>query len=199
MYLYHYFEQEAGPFLSVTSLPMNQAKKVLRRIQKRNPNLVNPDIKWFLARRYEMEKTVRERFIQRGGQAPRTAPIYMTLGEHPPLATWFDQAAVVKIPLEAFNLKTVSFTYGDMFPVFNPKLDDGREYWAQVYFYDEILALIEKYGMPADEDYNVRDKKYPDGVPINQRLKYVEAQVWCDDALRKALEPKEGMLRRPLV
>lgn len=41
--------------------------------------------------------------------------------EHSPwLSTWFEDSAYIKSPIEEFDVKTVSFTYGDSHPTFSP-------------------------------------------------------------------------------
>ncbi len=185
MYLYHYFERSKGPFLTVSELAFEEALNVLTEIQKANPNLVNPRKEWFIKRRYEMEALVREKFIIKGGKPLRKAPFYMTLGEDPYMNTWYNEPESIKIHISEFDLSTVSFTYGDMFPVFNPELDDGMEYRGNVYFFDEIVGLIEKYGYPEKINYSFRDGIFPKDAPVNHYLKYVEAHVWSDDVPEK--------------
>lgn len=178
MYLYHYYEKTRPPFLTITTLPINEAKKILTKL-----NTGLPDIDYFLSRRYEMEKIVRDRFIEKGGTPVNTAPVYFTLGENKNMETWFDNVACIKIPVEEFDLNQVSFTYGDMFPVLNPKLNTGEEWWGQVYRYEEILDLINKYGYPEDPPYHMRKKQFPKDKPIRNYLKYVEAHVWSNDVI----------------
>ena len=182
-YLYHYFDRERGLFRSLTALPFAEAKAVLLARQEENPRSVNPHIGWFLTRRYADEKTVREQFISIGGKPVRTAPVYCTLGPNEGMKTWFDNADCIKMPVSAFDPDTVSFTYGDLFAVFNPALNTGEEWWGQVYRYEEILRLVEKYGLPEDPAYDMKKWIFPKDRPINQYLKYIEAQVWSDEAL----------------
>lgn len=180
MYLYHYFEKGRLPFLSITALPMNKAKETLEKL-----NTGLPDIEFFLSCRYEMEKNVRDQFIAIGGKPVLSAPIYFTLGENKNMTTWFKNPDFIRIPIEEFDMDKISFTYGDMFPVFNPKLNTGEEWWGKVYKYDEILELIEKYGYPEDPEYNMCKREFPKDKPIRDYLKYIEAQVWYDDVLKK--------------
>ena len=185
MYLYHYFEKSKGPFLSITELPLDKAVDTLNEIKNRNQNLVNPNIDWFLKSRYEMEQKVREQFVAIGGKPERKSPVYMTLGEHLQFMTWYDNPACIKIPVAEFDRKTVSYTYGDVFAVFNDELNDGREFWNTVYMLDDIVEIVKKYGNPPYVEYNVRERIYPKETPINHLLKYVEAHVWSDDVIGK--------------
>jgi hypothetical protein len=101
------------------------------------------------------------------------------------MPTWYNEPAYIKIHISEFDPETISFTYGDMFPAFNPELDDGMEYRSNVYFYDEILQLIKKYGYPEKVKYSIKDAVYPKSAPINHFLKYIEAHVWSDDVPEK--------------
>ena len=180
-YLYHYYEKSLPPFRSITSLPFEKAAEILRVQQSENPNRTHPNIEWFLNRRYEMEKTVRDKFIAIGGKPVNAAPVYLTLGANAGMKTWFSENEFIKIPVSEFDLDTVSFTYGDSFAVFNPSLNTGEEWWGQVYHYNEILKLIEKYGYPEDPVYDSINGIFPKNKPINQYLKYIEAHVWGDE------------------
>jgi hypothetical protein len=70
-------------------------------------------------------------------------------------------------------LSTVSFTYGDSMPTFSPRKISDREYFHQVYTYDEIVIMIKKYGLP--QDWN------DDGKSGYER--YIETHIWCDEPI----------------
>ncbi len=55
--------------------------------------------------------------------------------------------------------------------------EEGKEYRKTVYTYDEILQIIDKYGLP--QDWN------DDGVHGPER--YIEAHVWTDEPVRRYL------------
>jgi len=184
-HLYHYYDKSQPPFRTITALSYEEAAALFRKKQEEDPKSVNPNIEWFLTRRYEMEKTVWDKFIAIGGKPIRTAPIYCTLGANDNMKTWFGDAAYISMPVRDFDLDTISFTYGDMFTVFNPALNTGEEWWGQVYRYEGILKLIEKYGYPEDPAYDMKNWIFPKDKPINQYLKYIEAHVWNDTVLDK--------------
>jgi len=127
MYLYHYYEKDFGPFRTLTSLPMDEARAVLLA-QKAADKPTNPDIDGFLQKRYDRDKQLREMFAAKGGKPIRTAPVYMMLGPHTQWATAYAEPAVVQIPLDAFTRESVSFTYGDSFAALNPALFGAEEY-----------------------------------------------------------------------
>lgn len=96
--------------------------------------------------------------------------------EHSPwLSTWFENCDFIKIPVEEFNIKTISFTYGDSMPAFSPTNNDGKEYRKKLYNLDEILKIIEKYGLP--QDWNDDGEYGPE--------RYIEAHIWSDERINK--------------
>ena len=62
-------------------------------------------------------------------------------------------------------------------PTFSPLVTDGKEYRRKVYTYEEIIKVIEKYGLP--QEWNAEGKFGPE--------RYIEAHLWSDDPVRKYL------------
>ncbi|MCL2158497.1 MAG: hypothetical protein FWH48_03725 [Oscillospiraceae bacterium] len=196
-HLYHYYEKTCEPFRTITALPFEEALSVYTAWRAAQPNSGATTPEWYLNRRYNMEKRVRDKFIAIGGRPVRSAPVYFTLGANKGLETWYNKPAFIKIPIDEFDLATVSFTYGDMFPVFNASLDTGEEWWKQVFDYEGILKLIDKYGFPEDPEYNMKKRifPFPEGKNIGMYLKFVEAHVWDDSALDKYRSNKSQSLK----
>jgi len=110
--------------------------------------------------------------MKKDGKPERKNPHYMILGECNDQKNWFNQMDYIKIPLNEFNLDTVSFTYGDSFPIFfGAHFGNKSEYILNVYEYNEIIELIEKYGLPQNDP-----KEY---------CSYIEAQIWSDEIINK--------------
>ena len=170
MFLYHYFEKSKGPLLSLSALPHNEADMIQSKLVAENKTFAAQRNERYLPRRKELEQLVYRLFLEKGGKPEKYTPHYFVIGECPWLATWYEQADFIKIPIEDFDLQTVSFTYGDTFQTFSPNVTDGLEYRGTVYTYAEILKIIEKYGIPQD----TWDK------PIFAQPAYVEAQIWSD-------------------
>jgi len=154
MFLYHYFEKSKGPLLSLSALPLNKATMIQNKIISERKTFAAQRNERYLPRRKELERLVYSLFIEKGGKPEKETPHYFVIGECPWLMTWYEQADFIKIPIEEFDVQTVSFTYGDTFPTFSPNVNDGLEYRKKVYTYEEIIKVIEKYGMPQDK----RDK-----------------------------------------
>lgn len=171
IYLYHYFERKVGPFVSLSGLQVEDAMKIQTQLDNKNKTFhAGKRTDKYYDRRKYLEQLVRKMFIEKGGLPIREIPHYMVIGECPWLATWFEDSDYIKIPIQEFDLYTVSFTYGDTFPTFSPHVTDDMEYRRQVYRYDEILNIIEKYGMPQDY-WN---------EPVFAQPAYIEAQIWSD-------------------
>jgi hypothetical protein len=178
IYLYHYFDTSIGPFVSLSDIPMDDAKAILNAIKETKPNVQSakrhPE---YMEDRHYYEEILRTEFAKKGGIISRKSPHYMVVEHSPWLSTWFENCAYIKIPIEEFDLKTVSFTYGDSHPVFSPRVNkmDGKEYRKKLYTYDEILEIIKKYGLP--QDWN------NDGTYGPER--YIEAHIWSNKTIGK--------------
>ncbi len=175
--LYHYYEAETGPFLNLSELPLPKAKDILSRIRAEGKSFVAQRQDTYMERRLELEALARRLFMEKGGKPVDDVPQYMVVGPCPWLASWYVHSACVAIPWDAFDPATLSFSYGDLFPTFSPRVNDGREYRRQIYTAFEIQGLIARYGLP--QDWN------PDGAFGPER--YIEVQVWDKRPLLKYL------------
>ena len=176
MYLYHFYDRRTGPFKSLTKLSTDEASDVMRKIREERPNsFCAARTDEYVEKRKACEAILRREFAAKGGIMEIDSPHYMVVGFSPWLSTWYEQSEYVKIPIEEFDLKTVSFTYGDSLPPFSDKVNDGKEYRKKLYTYDEILSVIDRYGLP--QDWNPDFRYGPEC--------YVEVQVWTDRGLEK--------------
>lgn len=179
MVLYHYYDKRSKPFTSLSDLPVEDAKAVLEGIKSARPGsqCAQRHDKYVEYRR-NCETILRREFEAKDGLILRHSPHYMVVEHSPWLSTWYENCGVVKIPIEYFDRRTLSFTYGDSMPTFSPTVNDGKEYRHTLYTYTEILRVIEKYGLP--QRWN------DDGRYGSER--YIEVQVWSDDPLRRYRE-----------
>ena len=179
MFLYHFYDARSGPFKSLTSISQDEAREVIERIKIERPNsqcALRHDK--YVQYRHNCERMLREAFAKKGGIMEIDSPHYMVLGFSPWLSTWFEECRYIKIPVEEFDLRTVSFTYGDSMPTFSDSVNDGKEYRKKVYMYDEILEIIKKYGMP--QEWNDDGKYGPE--------RYIEAHIWSDKVIQKYMQ-----------
>ena len=167
-YLYHYFDERAGPFLTLSRLSMNDAKTVQRAIRKENLLFAAQRNEEYVSKRKALEELAYNEFIKKGGRPENRYPHYMVVEECPWLETWYISPRFIKIPIRNLDMEKISFTYGDLFPTFSDELNDGKEYRKKIYTWDEMKALIGKYGLP--QIWNSGGEYGPE--------RYVEAQVW---------------------
>jgi len=177
-YFYHYYEMQNGPFKNLSDLSLVKAQDVLDKIKAENQIMAAHRYPGYLERRKELEQVARNLFMAKGGKPVRQVPHYMVVGECAWLQTWYQEGACVKIPLIAFNPETISFSYGDLFPTFSPRITDQKEFRRQVYTLPGVIRMIEKYGFP--QDWN------GDGTYGPER--YIEVQVWDDKPVKAYLE-----------
>ncbi len=184
MNLYHYFDDRSGPFHSLSEISIEEAKILLEHMK-----IARPDSQCaarhaqYVEYRQNCEEILRREFKKKGGVLQRKNPHYMVVEHSPWLSTWFEQSAMVAIPIEEFDLRTLSFTYGDSMPTFSPTINDGREYRHQIYTYEEILEMIEKYGLP--QEWNADGSYGPE--------RYIEVQVWSDWPVDQYRTKGDGM------
>lgn len=176
MFLYHYYDKSNLPFLNLSDVPLEDANKILDNIRKNKPEtLCAKRNSKYMELRLHYETILKAEFLKKGGIIKRNSPHYMVVEHSPWLYSWYENADFIKIPIEEFDLRTVSFTYGDSHPTFSSKINDGKEYRGKLYTYDEILILIEKYGLP--QDWNNDGKLGPE--------RYIEAHIWSDEVINK--------------
>ena len=178
MFLYHYYDKNIGPFKNLSDLSLDEANRVLQEIAITKPNVQcakrNSD---YMQARAFYENILRNEFKKKGGLIDRQVPHYMVVEHSPWLSTWYENSSYIRIPIEKFDIRTISFTYGDSHPTFSDRVNDGKEYRKKLYMYDEILEMIEKYGLP--QDWN------DDGSCGPER--YIEAHIWSDDVIKEYL------------
>lgn len=170
-FFYHYFERDSGPFKNLSELVRMDAEQIMKNLQLENRTFAAKRPPDYLQIRREVEEKIRELFIQKGGEPTKRFPHYFILGECPWVKNWYREGMELKIPINDFNPKSVSFTYGDSFPAM--RFQDGKPYRGQVYTFKEILKVIEQYGLP--QSWNAEGKYGPE--------RYIEVQVWDDSPI----------------
>ena len=176
MYLYLFYNKNSKPFLNLSDLSLDEANSLLTHIRLTAPNsfCAKRPLEYMKNRLY-YENILREEFKKKGGKIQRNVPHYMVVEHSPWLSSWYEDCAYIKIPIEEFDLETLSFTYGDSHPTFSDKVKDGKEYRKKLYTYKEILKIIDKYGLP--QDWNDGGKFGPE--------RYIEVHVWSDETINQ--------------
>lgn len=182
MNLYHYFEKDTGPFLTLSDLPEEEATKRQNRLKTANNVYSRRDHDGnYLHFRRIVEQRVRAAFLEKSGKPDRQTPVYGMLGEshlgnHPSYAEWYRCPEYIEIPVEDWMQCAVSFTYGDSFIVNHPEHHDQLSYAGRVFTYAEILSMVERQGWPQASI----NEDSPFWMP-----RYIEAQIWSDELLRR--------------
>lgn len=172
-FLTHYYESAAGPFSNLSMLPLEQAEQILEEIRRNGNRFASQRSSDYLRKRFALEAEIRRLFEAKGGSPKLARPHYLILGTCPWLKTWYVNGQELQIKLASIPESCVSFTYGDSFPAMNYK--DGKPYRGQVYTWNEVTEVIERYGLP--QVWN------PDGKGGPER--YVEAQLWDETPLKE--------------
>ncbi|MFK5913969.1 MAG: hypothetical protein QM484_06310 [Woeseiaceae bacterium] len=175
-YLYRYFKTGMNPFKSTSELADDEIL-VFMKENFPNHNWFHANPKQRIRNRRKVEKWLHEEFIKTGGDPKTEHPCYFTLGASSFLKNFesFDGESIeLKIPLNEFSSKHISFTYPDSFfsewlsrnqshPLFNKDLN-GR-----VFTLDGLLELLRKDAIPIDQFMYTSSYEYQF---------YIEAQVW---------------------
>lgn len=179
MYLYHYYDKTIGPYRNLSDISIEDANRIIEEIKQNNPNAqcAKRQLSYMEDRLY-YEEILRKKFIDKGGIIKRRVPHYMVVEHSPWLNTWFDNCAFIKIPIQEFDLAAISFTYGDSHPTFSSRVNDNKEYRKKLYLYDEIVEIIDKYGLP--QDWNDDGRYGPE--------RYIEAHIWSDETILKYIK-----------
>jgi hypothetical protein len=176
MYLYHYYEASIGPFRTLSDLSSKESERVLEDIREEGLMFAAKRSEDYMTIRRGLEYKVRNLFIDKGGKPLRKSPCSMALGECSWIKQWYKNAKEIKIPISAFDPKTISFTYGDIFPAM--RYEDGRAYRQKVYTLDEIEQIINIYGLP--QEWNKEGNNGPE--------RYIEVQVWDNNPIEDYLK-----------
>lgn len=176
MYLYHFFDKRTGPFKSLTAVSAEEAKIVMEKIRRERPNsqCAQRHDK-YVEYRHNCENILKREFAKKGGVMEIDSPHYMVVEFSPWLSTWYEQSEYIRIPIEEFDTRTLSFTYGDSMPTFSDRVNNGKEYRKKLYTYEEILQVIDKYGLP--QDWNDDGSRGPE--------RYIEVHVWSDKVIKQ--------------
>src|SRR5512143_2960575 len=177
-YLTHYYRTGTPPFRSLSTLPDDEALKLMTALCDDTPFGERfKDPLNYLHNRRRTEEWVRAEFCAKGGQPVEPYPSYMVLGFSP----WIERAVPItfntckmRFPLSIFQEGDVSFTYPDSmisrwFGTEKPADYYQPELHGKVFTRSEILAIVAARGLPEDG----WEPRLPD-----QLAPYIEAQVW---------------------
>lgn len=185
-HLVHLYKRGTEPFRTLSALPEEEAVSIMRGLY------MTGSIFWerfedpvgYLRLRKQIEQSVREQFIAKGGTPREAHPIYMAFGRTRWMQNDLDALTVsttteIEVPLALFEEGDVSFTYPDSMVSFLLANDKESEYYlpdfhGKVFTLSEIRSLVESSGLPGEK----WGANLPSSMP-----NYIEAQVWKHEPL----------------
>jgi hypothetical protein len=183
-FLTHYYKRTSRPFRTLSDLSVEEVEAVIGRLQESGPLPFRLTQQQYMIKRRNIERIMRRAFVQKGGRPRRENPHYMVLGS---FSLWeTSEFEAVRIPLDHFASKIISFTFTDSFYAFertslHGKAIPPRPYHRQVFRREELPSLIDEYGLHAE-------KWKCD--PQAEFDVYIEAQIWSDAPLKQYLRPE---------
>jgi len=185
-FLLHLYKRGTEPFRTLSSLPEADAIQIMQDLYMEGA------IFWerfqepaqYLRLRKQIEESLRQAFIGKGGKPREAFPIYMVLGRTKWMQYEIDEAtlattAEIQIPLSLFQECDVSFTYPDSMVSFLLAQEKESKYYlpeyhGKVFTLSEIRCIIESSGLPGEK----WGANLPSSMP-----NYIETQVWNHEPL----------------
>jgi hypothetical protein len=180
-HLIHLYKRGAEPFRTLSALREEEAISIMQSLYLAGSIFWErfEDPVGYLRLRKQIEQSIRETFIAKGGMPQEAHPIYMAFGrtrwmqndlDHVTLATTTE----IEVPLALFEECDVSFTYPDSMVSFLLAREKESAYYlpefhGKVFTLSEILSIVESSGLPGEK----WGTNLPSAMP-----NYIEAQVW---------------------
>ena len=179
--LIHLYKRGAEPFRTLSALQEEDAISIMKSLYQAG------SIFWerfedpiaYLRLRKQIEQSIRETFIAKGGMPRAAHPIYMAFGRTRWMQTGLDAVTLattteIEVPLSLFQECDVSFTYPDSMVSFLLAREKDPEYYlaefhGKVFTLSEICSIVESSGLPGER----WGTNLPSSMP-----NYIEAQVW---------------------
>lgn len=188
----HYYLPDKSPFLNLSDLSEEARRPILEDLEKRRVagemKRYFPD--WYFAQRKEAESNLLEACIAKGRTPKRTAPHYFTLGRSQGIEMGYNNNfKMIQLPV-ALLQKELLFSIGDTLWTFSKSYTEqvtweNEWYHGQLYTYDEAKAVLIELGLDIENAESLKKHRVP----------CVEALIWSDEILNKALQT-EGL---PLI
>lgn len=169
--LVNYCHNRCVPLRNIMRLPRDEAFALARELAAQNRDTTAfyrfADFEHYYPRRLETDALLHDRFIALGGKPVEAHPLSFVLQGSDFLHGWFDHGLVTQIPLKQIPAASVSFTYGDSMSTLE------RTGELTMLTKDMLFAAIEAHGGPVEAFL----------TDVNDRYRYIEAQVWDDACL----------------
>ena len=188
-YITHYYNAGSDILKNVCTQPDEVAEEFLSSLKKSGKRVwLHPE---YLEERRKVEAWLYKEFVQKRKKPYLRNPLYFVLGENDEFFQkngFFSDENPVKlqIPLSLFGTDMISFTYPDSMPSLAIAMDTtGRgdlyrkPIHGQVFTLEEIIEVIQEYGMPGDKWKTEEHWRYD---------RFIEAQVWDDRPIWEFVE-----------
>ena len=185
-HLLHLYKRGAEPFRTLSALREEDAVSIMRSLYMAGSIFWErfEDPVAYLRLRKQIEHSIRENFIAKGGVPREAHPIYMTFGRTRWMQNDLDAVTLattteIEVPLAWFDECDVSFTYPDSMVSFLLAQEKAAEYYlpdlhGKVFTLSEIRSIVEADGLPGGK----WGTNLPSSLP-----NYIEAQVWKHEPL----------------
>jgi hypothetical protein len=175
----HNYDPRRGAFRNICDLPGAEAQAILTQIRSSGQRKLKDN---YLHRRLATEAWLIAERAKRLCRTRLNRAIYFFLGD---FADGMDGSRPESfiMQLAEFSPNTVTFTYSDSMASFATGTEakhmaDRREYHGRVFVLDEIIDLVDRFGLPGDRWKTDHSLRYD---------KFVEVQVWDDKPIRRTL------------
>jgi hypothetical protein len=186
MQLTHYYHQNDRPFQSLSALTDRAALSVIAKLQHRQGLVYRRfrDPENYLKLRRETEHWLRNEFIKKGGKPVTNYPQYFVVDRSAWIESGYNNKFdLIQIPLASLKPQQISFTYPDSMVSYWLQSQSDKDYYqpeyhGRVFAIDEIVEIIDRFGIPDREWQNQPERKYD---------LFIEVQVWSTAADLSAL------------
>jgi hypothetical protein len=179
--LIHLYKRGTEPFRTLSALREEESISIMKSLYQAG------SIFWerfedpiaYLRLRKQIEQSIREAFIAKGGMPREAHPIYMAFGRTRWMQTSLDAVTLattteIEVPISLFQECDVSFTYPDSMVSFLLAREKHPDYYLPdfhgiVFTLSEIRCIIESSGLPGEK----WGTNLPGSMP-----NYIESQVW---------------------
>lgn len=144
-YLTHYYKRGTLPFRSLSGLSQAEAVQKMEELYDDSPvfSRFSEPIQ-YLEDRLEIEKWLREEFIQKGGRPQHDYPLYAVLGSSEGIGQYASRYDLEQVcmPISVFDEMEISFTVPDSMASFGFARGKPEEYYLPK-FHGHVFTLSE--------------------------------------------------------
>lgn len=168
VYIVNYCHKNCEPLKNIMRLPEKEAFTLAEELASANAGATAfgrfADFDKYYPERLETDRILYERFINMGGVPKTEHPLSFVLQECEFLHRWFDNGAIIKIPISRIPSDSISFTYGDSMTTLR------RNGKIEMITKEALGKLMEEYSGTLEEFLQ----------EIHAKYNYIEVQLWDD-------------------